>query len=168
MAPPAAATHQDAPNYLPGRSQSFTTRYEQGNSTHDDRQPAPRRNPTPLLDRRSSRQSLRRGAVCNPRFIRWTQDPRGEDVAADHPLDLDQVMVAISLNNQHGLEGSDVVAGQGNCANARGQVGLVFTSSSEEEAGEPFSTECPLSVALKSRSRPPRHADRDIPVRVVT
>ena len=73
-----------------------------------------------------------------------------------------------SLNNQHELEGSDVVAGQGNCANDRGQVGLVFTSSIEEEAGEPFSAECPLSVALKSRSRPPRHADRDIPVGVVT
>jgi hypothetical protein len=47
-----------------------------------------------------------------------------------------------SLNNQYGLEGSDDVAGQGNCANARSQVGLVFTSSSEEAAGEPFSTEC--------------------------
>jgi hypothetical protein len=76
--------------------------------------------------------------------------------------------LADSLNNQHLLEGSDVVAGKGYCANARGQVGLVFTSSSEEEAGEPFSTECPLSVALRSRSRPPRRTDCDIPIKVVT
>jgi hypothetical protein len=52
-----------------------------------------------------------------------------------------------SLNNQHGLEGSDVVAGQGDRANTQGQVGLVLTSSNEEEAGEPFSAVYPLSVA---------------------
>jgi hypothetical protein len=72
-----------------------------------------------------------------------------------------------SLNNQHELEGSGVVTGQGNRADTQGQVGLVLTSSSEEEAGEPFGTVCPLSVAPRSRSRPVRPADRDISVRVV-
>jgi hypothetical protein len=69
-----------------------------------------------------------------------------------------------SLNNQHGLEGSDVVAGQVGRADTQGQDGLVLTSSSEEEAGEPFGAVCPLSAALRPRSRPVRHADRDISV----
>jgi hypothetical protein len=73
-----------------------------------------------------------------------------------------------SLNNKHELEGSDVAAGQGNRVNTQGQVGLALTSSSEEEAGEPFRTGYPLYVALRSRSLPLRHVDRDIPVRVVT
>lgn len=59
-----------------------------------------------------------------------------------------------SLNTQHEFEGSDVAAGHGNRANPQGQVGLALSSSSEEEAGEPFRTGCPLSVALRSRSLP--------------
>jgi hypothetical protein len=51
------------------------------------------------------------------------------------------------LNNQHELEGSDVVAGQDSHANTRGRVGPVFTSSNEEETGEPLGAVCPLSVA---------------------
>ena len=81
---------------------------------------------------------------------------------------LEPELLELSLNNQHGLEGLDVVAGQGNRANTQGQVGLVLTSSSEEEAGEPSGTVCPLSVAPGSRSRPLRRVDRDISVRVVT
>jgi hypothetical protein len=73
-----------------------------------------------------------------------------------------------SLNNQHELEGSDVATGQGNHADTQGQVGLVLTSSSEEEAGEAFRAGCPLSAALRSRSLPLRHVDRELPVRVVT
>src|ERR1039457_991126 len=73
-----------------------------------------------------------------------------------------------SLNNQYELEGFDVSAAQGNRSNTRGQVGLVLTSSSEEEGGDLFRTGCPLSVAPQSRSRPLRHVDRDISVRAVT
>ena len=73
-----------------------------------------------------------------------------------------------SVNNQHGLEGSDVVAGQDNHANTQGQAGLIFTSSNDEEAGDPFGTICPLSVTQRLKSRSQRHADRDISVRVVT
>ena len=65
-----------------------------------------------------------------------------------------ELVVSDSLNNQHELDGLDVAAGQGNRASTQGQVGLVHKSSGEEEAGEPFRTGCPLSVALRSRSLP--------------
>jgi len=67
-----------------------------------------------------------------------------------------------------GPDGSDVIAGQGTAWDAQGQAGVALTSSNEEEAGEPFSTGCPLSVVPGPRSRHLRPADRDIPVRVVT
>src|ERR1039457_1966245 len=73
-----------------------------------------------------------------------------------------------SLNNQYELEGLDVFPDQGNRANTRGQGGPCLTSSSEEEAGDLFRTGCPLSAAPRSRSRPLRHVDCEIPVRVVT
>src|SRR6266576_2654819 len=72
-----------------------------------------------------------------------------------------------SLNNQHRVEGSGVVAGHGDCPNTRGQPGLVPTSGNEEKLGEPFGTECPLSVARRLRSLPTRPAEHDIPVRLV-
>jgi hypothetical protein len=63
-------------------------------------------------------------------------------------------LVSDSLNNQHELESLDVAAGQGNRANTQGHVGLVLTSSSEEEAGESFRAGCPHSAALRPRSLP--------------
>lgn len=102
----------------------------------------------------SSTAPGQRQSTGKPQPARWKQ-------AVSHAQ-------AGSLSNQHELEGLDVAAGQGNHANTQGQVGLVLTSSSEEGAGEPFRTECPLSVALRSGSLPLRHVDRDIPVRVVT
>lgn len=49
----------------------------------------------------------------------------------------------------------------------KGLSGLMSTSGNEEKIGEPLGTECPLSVALGSRSLPSRPTDKDIPVRVV-
>jgi hypothetical protein len=72
-----------------------------------------------------------------------------------HPFgDVAVLLASDSLNIQHELEGSNVATGQGDRANTQGQVGLVLTSSTEEEAGEPFRIVCPLSVALRSRSLP--------------
>jgi hypothetical protein len=49
----------------------------------------------------------------------------------------------------------------------KGRLGVTLKSSNEEEAGEPFSIGCPLSVVPGPRSRHLRPADRDIPVSVV-
>jgi hypothetical protein len=68
--------------------------------------------------------------------------------------DAAELVASDSLNNQHELESSDVAAGQENRANTQGHLGLVLTSSSEEEAGGPFRAGCPLSVALRSRPLP--------------
>src|ERR1035441_2491685 len=75
---------------------------------------------------------------------------------------------AIFRTKECGLDGSDVTAGQGTAWDAQGQAGVALTSSNEEEAREPFSTGCPLSVVPGPRSRHLWPADRDMPVRVVT
>jgi hypothetical protein len=67
-----------------------------------------------------------------------------------------------------GPDGTDVVAAQRAVRDAQGQAGVALTSSNEEEAGEPFSIGCPLSVVPRPRSRHLRPADRGISVSVVT
>src|SRR6266704_3245611 len=59
-----------------------------------------------------------------------------------------------SLNNQCGLEGSDVVAGQGGFTKAAGRLWLMPASGNKEKLGDPFGTGCPLSVAPRLRSQP--------------
>jgi hypothetical protein len=66
-----------------------------------------------------------------------------------------------------GPNGSNVVAAQGAVRDAKGQAGVTMTSSNEEEAGEPFSTGCPLPVVPGLRSCHLQPADRGIPVSVV-
>jgi hypothetical protein len=69
-----------------------------------------------------------------------------------------------SLNNQYELESSDVVPGQGTCANAQGRLGQVSTGGNEKEAGEPFSTGCRF---LYCPGRGQSYCDdHDIPVSV--
>ena len=67
-----------------------------------------------------------------------------------------------------GPDGTDVVAAQKAARDTQGQARVGPTSSNEEEAGEPFSIGCPLSVVPGPRSRHLRPADRDIPVSVMT